>query len=1230
MLLLAAAVALPHPLSSDEPASLTAGDPANTDLRQAVPPRAAYKHCAGDSTDYQEEEHGDHHVHTPCPPFPPDTPPPPPRPPWSPTPPGYPGPASDATSGHEATDMLLDVTAERWSEMYYELLGYVETEINGMIHGSFRVPIDDEDAGYMHGTPGCGDNSSTFTPKQIVSGLQRVTGAGDELYTLNITGCVSNAPTINGCVYDHEYTVSEHPDNTEFSITVEIRKTSVIGMSDKFFSDIEPRDFFPQCVQDAWAFRDEMAEQELLAEDTRPANPEEQVLADRANEDKVSWGHEVSAEQKQQYKKSHANRRKRSDRRLRDKLARHAGLPKTGAPRPARQLPSRAKPAHLAGPRKELKASASLPPASCAECANDYTDYGAACCDAAWLSHDITCTTLETHYNWDCTGCACPGDEHVEASLPSSYNPFWGSDCLPQMHARRQDCSDGAAFASTAALSLNFCLARARKGVSTVQTPIFSAQDVVSCGSDVVDPRSGAPYDCSAAECKANWDGKGHPKIPASILDSGASHYNIVQFIIDHGVSTSGCVPYEQGSCSEAPKCPTECVEEYNRTMTKVNGWGAPDALRQGSSVPMIFRTEENVAGAIKRFGAVVCAFEVFETFKEFRRGGLTSRAATGHVYMGSKYTEADDYDDLYLGSSHTVACYGWGTLSDGTKYWQCLNSWGDASASGMMGARGEFRILREKGEMVQDERGLLGNCVAFGVNMTDAFPTTVGHDDWVGEPACEDWDAGVSGWEVHGICGGDGQDACTCHKLATDKNGLCGYSTTYDKHTVHVMRQFCAASCGCRDVEHISDFAPTKHDLTEQPPGPDPTLPECNFTEDAELLAVEWSGPNGAHCGGAMSSRDSVLEDDMAGGHECTCERLANWGVCEDTSCAGQYIRTELCPATCRVCSPLHPARGVDSCTVPDNDQWFHEWGADEDLKPLAEKDNADYCADNPDGCCGPGKGDGHKCTCDILAEFGYCTHSATEPIMKEHCPGACGDCEKMTHASSDCYEERNVKAGIAQWVYDDGSANRDGPNFCNPTAKLHVLDANTCSCHQLAGIGACYAPWAASFNNASRHPNSDFFLGGSLINYMREHCPESCSYDGSCWSPKHPFNHDECAYAGGSKFNYCPETDVHYCCGVCPKSKNVACPSNPDLGECACDEPVTNHAEGTGFNATLKHECSAGLSAKRLFLGRDRAEAGERVGVAVGNGTIRPGRDGRGRNGERRRSVLGKYVRS
>ena len=50
----------------------------------------------------------------------------------------------------------------------------------------------------------------------------------------------------------------------------------------------------------------------------------------------------------------------------------------------------------------------------CSDCEYDFTNYGSECCDSAWDEFGINCADLEANYNWDCSGCTCPGDEEGE------------------------------------------------------------------------------------------------------------------------------------------------------------------------------------------------------------------------------------------------------------------------------------------------------------------------------------------------------------------------------------------------------------------------------------------------------------------------------------------------------------------------------------------------------------------------------------------------------------------------------------------------------------------------------------------------------------------------------------------------------------------------------------------------------------------------------------------------
>ena len=75
-------------------------------------------------------------------------------------------------------------------------------------------------------------------------------------------------------------------------------------------------------------------------------------------------------------------------------------------------------------------------------CEFDWTAYGAADCDAAWVDFGIDCATLELTYGWDCAGCDCPGDGAPVCgdgvcSGDETYENC-PADCLPP-----GECADG-------------------------------------------------------------------------------------------------------------------------------------------------------------------------------------------------------------------------------------------------------------------------------------------------------------------------------------------------------------------------------------------------------------------------------------------------------------------------------------------------------------------------------------------------------------------------------------------------------------------------------------------------------------------------------------------------------------------------------------------------------------------------------------------------------------------
>jgi len=67
--------------------------------------------------------------------------------------------------------------------------------------------------------------------------------------------------------------------------------------------------------------------------------------------------------------------------------------------------------------------------ADCAacNCTHDYTEYGAASCDAGWTDFGYSCEELNTEFGWDCDGCKCPGD--VPEGCWYDYSEYGAEDC---------------------------------------------------------------------------------------------------------------------------------------------------------------------------------------------------------------------------------------------------------------------------------------------------------------------------------------------------------------------------------------------------------------------------------------------------------------------------------------------------------------------------------------------------------------------------------------------------------------------------------------------------------------------------------------------------------------------------------------------------------------------------------------------------------------------------------
>ena len=144
---------------------------------------------------------------------------------------------------------------------------------------------------------------------------------------------------------------------------------------------------------------------------------------------------------------------------------------------------------------------------------------------------------------------------------------------------------------------------------------------------------------------------------------NGGSMVNSWKYLLENGVVSDTCYPYESGTGS-VPACRQTCVNQEEWVKYKAadsNVFYGPDAFKE----------------EIQKNGPVHTHFEVYNDFFDYA-GGIYRHVSGG------------------LAGWHAVPIIGWG-VEEGTNFWIVQNSWGDA-----WGEKGYFRIA--EGECSIDE----------------------------------------------------------------------------------------------------------------------------------------------------------------------------------------------------------------------------------------------------------------------------------------------------------------------------------------------------------------------------------------------------------------------------------------------------------------------------------------------------------------------------------------------
>lgn len=202
------------------------------------------------------------------------------------------------------------------------------------------------------------------------------------------------------------------------------------------------------------------------------------------------------------------------------------------------------------------------------------------------------------------------------------------------------NCGSCYSFASAAMLE-----ARIRIMTNNSQTPVFSPQEVVSCG------------------------------IYSQGCDGGFPYLVAGKYAQDFGLIEEDCYPY-QGKDSDCKPVKPNCRRHYVESYRYIGGYygGCSEDLMKLSLV---------------KNGPIAVGFEVYNDFMQYKSG------VYHHVFnVSSSLTNGVGYNPFEL-TNHAVLVVGYGTDADTKEpYWIVKNSWGP-----QWGEKGFFRIRRGNDE---------------------------------------------------------------------------------------------------------------------------------------------------------------------------------------------------------------------------------------------------------------------------------------------------------------------------------------------------------------------------------------------------------------------------------------------------------------------------------------------------------------------------------------------------